>query len=62
MLLPFRTPGESSEGNRLGDRMPDGFLRRGEMSVKARTWIVLSLAGAALVCGPAAVAQQQEPD
>src|SRR5246127_241497 len=31
------------------------------MSIKVRTWIILSLAGAALVCGPAIVAQQ-EPD
>src|SRR5712692_2700909 len=43
------------------DTILGGFLRRSEMSTKVSMWIVLSLAGGALVCGPAVVAQQ-EPD
>src|SRR6266851_4871317 len=43
------------------DTILGGFLRRSEMRTKVSMWIVLSLAGGALVCGPAVVAQQ-EPD
>src|SRR5882672_181343 len=42
--------------------IPGGFLRRSEMSRQIRTWMVLTLAGVALVCGQGAVAQQKEPD
>src|SRR5712664_132406 len=41
------------------DSMPLGFLRRSVMSNKMRSWMVLALVGAALVCGQAAVAQQE---
>jgi len=41
-------------------RIP-AFLRRIEMCKKLRTWMVLSLVGTALLCGPATWAQQQ-PD
>src|SRR5260370_12254908 len=40
------------------DTILGGFLRRGEMSMQIRTWMVPALAGLALVCGPAAAAQQ----
>src|SRR5712664_452818 len=40
------------------DTILGGFLRRSEMIPKVRTWMVLALVGAALVCGPAAAAQQ----
>src|ERR1700722_8007322 len=43
------------------DRIHGGFLRRNGMGKKIRTWMILSLVGAALACGQAAVAQQ-EPD
>src|SRR6266851_2728994 len=42
-------------------RIPGGFLRRSEMCKKIRARMVLSLVGAALLCGPATWAQQQ-PD
>src|SRR5258707_13692945 len=50
--------GAMSAGYRLSDRMPDGFLRRSEMSRKVHQRMLLALAGVALVCGPAAAAQQ----
>ena len=43
------------------DSILGGFLRRSEMSTRLRTWMVVSLAGAALACEQAAVAQH-EPD
>src|SRR5260370_9888527 len=43
------------------DTILGGFLRRSEMSTKVSMWIGLSLAGAALVCGPA-VAGHHEAD
>src|ERR1700675_879731 len=43
------------------DRIHGGFPRRNGMGKKIRTWMILSLVGAALACGQAAVAQQ-EPD
>src|ERR1700675_2957688 len=43
------------------DRIHGGFLRRNGMGKKIRTWMILSLVGAALACGQAASAQQ-EPD
>src|SRR5207245_9643824 len=42
-------------------RMRGGILRRSVMGKKIRIWMVLSLVGGALVCGPAAMTQQQ-PD
>src|SRR5882724_4243383 len=44
------------------DSIRCGFPRRSEMSRQIRTWMVLTLAGVALVCGQGAVAQQKEPD
>src|SRR5258708_20661912 len=44
-----------------GATIPGGLLRRSEMSRQIRSWMVLALVGAALVCGQAA-AQQKEPD
>src|ERR1700675_43311 len=43
------------------DRIHGGFPRRNGMGKKIRTWMILSLVGAALACGQAASAQQ-EPD
>src|SRR5713226_5423291 len=40
--------------------MPAGFLRRNEMSRKIRTCTVLTLIGAALLCGQAAIARQDQ--
>src|SRR5260370_31071337 len=42
----------------MRDILPDGLLRRREMSRKVHQRMVLALAGVALVCGPAAAAQQ----
>src|ERR1700730_764200 len=44
----------------LSDRMPGAFLRRSEMSRQIRAWMLLALAGAALVCAQAAAAQQDQ--
>src|SRR5712692_10328821 len=41
-------------------RIPGGFLRRSEMSKTIRTWMVSAMIGAALLCGPAVMAQQQD--
>src|ERR1700675_1526908 len=58
-------PSETPEGTRVNvhnGRILGGFLRRREMSKKIRTWMVLSLVGAALVYGQAAMAQEKTPD
>src|SRR3979409_1617097 len=43
-----------------GATIPGGLLRRSEMSRQIRSWMVLALVGAALVCQ--AAAQQKEAD
>src|SRR6266849_2592585 len=56
-----RTAERVSPTTDRSDTILGGFPRRSEMSTKVGTWMVLALVGAALVCGPVVVAQQ-EPD
>src|SRR5438309_9094269 len=59
MFLRCRRCGRGHRSRTTMIESPGDFLRRSEMSRQIRTWMVHTLVGAALVCGQAAVAQQE---
>src|SRR3989475_6133774 len=59
MFLRCRRCGRGHRSRTTMIESPGDFLRRSEMSRQIRTWMVHTLVGAALVCGQAAVAEQE---